>query len=132
MNMDEAYRKALDMERRREKSKRKAAQGKFEADVVHVDGWLDDSDNPDKLEPYSDGGDGVERLVASVDDDEREHDRRITAALSLLSASDRRFAEEILRGKSWRDLGFNSRQAFHQRLDRLVQKVRENGGFGKL
>ena len=130
--MNDGYRKALDMEGRREWSRRKSAQGSFEWNMARLGGWQENSDSPDVMDVYSDHGDGVERLVAMVDDDERECERRITAALSLLSASDRRFAEEILRGKSWRDLGFNSRQAFYQRLDRLVQKVRENGGFGKL
>ena len=130
--MNDGYRKALDMERRREWSRRKSAQESFEWNMARLGGWEENSDSPDVMDVYSDHGDGVERLVAMVDDDERECERRITAALSLLSASDRRFAEEILRGKSWRDLGFNSRQALNQRLDRLIQKVRKNGAFGKL
>ena len=130
--MNKSYKRALQLEYWRNYHKRQRPQGSFEYNMARLGGWEEDSDSPDVMDVYSDHGDGVERLVASVDDDEREHDRRITAALSLLSASDRRFAEEILRGKSWRDLGYEDHSGFYQRLDRLIQKVRKNGDFGKL
>ena len=126
----DSYENALKLERKRAWAWRQSEQGKFESSMLSLDALIASFEKADHIAVFSDRGAGVERIAAQ--DDEREHDRRITAALSLLSASDRRFAEEILRGKSWRDLGFNSRQAFYQRLDRLVQKVRENGGFGKL
>ena len=126
----DSYENALKLERKRAWAWRQSEQGKFESSMLSLDALIASFEKADHIAVFSDRGAGVERIAAQ--DDEREHDRRITAALSLLSASDRRFAEEILRGKSWRDLGFNSRQAFHQRLDRLVQKVRENGNFGKL
>ena len=136
MNMDEAYRKALDMERRREKSRRKSGQGSFYADVVHIDGWLEDSDNPDKLEPYSDHGDGVRKLIDGLD--EREHERKIAAALSRLSRKEREFAEAVLNGKTWQDLGYKTHPAFYRRLDRVIariiqiQKSLKNDDFGNL
>ena len=126
----DSYENALKLERKRAWAWRQSEQGKFESSMLSLDALIASFEKADHIAVFSDRGAGVERIAAQ--DDEREHDRRITAALSLLSASDRRFAEEILRGKSWRDLGFNSRQAFYQRLDRLVQKVRKNGGFGKL
>ena len=126
----DSYENALKLERKRAWAWRQSEQGKFESSMLSLDALIASFEKADHIAVFSDRGAGVERIAAQ--DDERERDRRITTALSLLSASDRRFAEEILRGKSWRDLGFNSRQAFHQRLDRLVQKVRENGGFGKL
>ena len=130
MRKDDNYEYALELERDRERKWRNTSQGKFESSMLSLDALIASFEKADHIAVFSDRGAGAERIAAQ--DDEREHDRRITAALSLLSASDRRFAEEILRGKSWRDLGFNSRQAFYQRLDRLVQKVRKNGGFGKL
>ena len=126
----DSYENALKLERKRAWAWRQSEQGKFESSMLSLDALIASFEKADHIAVFSDRGAGVERIAAQ--DDEREHNRRITTALSLLSASDRRFAEEILRGKSWRDLGFNSRQAFYQRLDRLVQKVRENGGFGKL
>ena len=126
----DSYENALKLERKRAWAWRQSEQGKFESSMLSLDALIASFEKADHIAVFSDRGAGVERIAAH--EDERERDRRITTALSLLSASDRRFAEEILRGKSWRDLGFNSRQAFYQRLDRLVQKVRENGGFGKL
>ena len=126
----DSYENALKLERKRAWAWRQSEQGKFESSMLSLDALIASFEKADHIAVFSDRGAGVERIAAQ--DDERERDRRITTALSLLSASDRRFAEEILRGKSWRDLGFNSRQAFYQRLDRLVQKVRENGNFGKL
>ena len=126
----DSYENALKLERKRAWAWRQSEQGKFESSMLSLDALIASFEKADHIAVFSDRGAGVERIAAQ--DEKSEHDRRITAALSLLSASDRRFAEEILRGKSWRDLGFNSRQAFYQRLDRLVQKVRKNGGFGKL
>ena len=126
----DSYENALNLERKRAWAWRQSEQGKFESSMLSLDALIASFEKADHIAVFSDRGAGAERIAAQ--DDERERERRIAAALSLLSSSDRRFAEEILRGKSWRDLGFNSRQAFYQRLDRLVQKVRKNGGFGKL
>ena len=123
MNMDEAYRKALDMERRREKSRRKSGQGAFYSDVVHIDGWLEDSDNPDKLEPYSDHGDGVRRLVAGLDEGERA--RHFKKVFERLSPEDRRFAEAVLGGKTWQNMGYADRRCFIQRLNRVMTRILE-------
>ena len=47
-------------------------------------------------------------------------------------------AEAVLHGKTWRDLGYTSRQGLNQRLDRIIaritqiQKSLKNGDFGKL
>ena len=124
------YKNALELERDRERKWRNTSQGKFESSMLSLDALVASFDKPDHIAVFSDRGAGVERIAAH--DDERERERRITAALSLLSASDRRFAEEILRGKSWRDLGYENNSGFYKRLDRLIQKVRENGDFGKL
>ena len=118
------------MEYVRECQWRNTSQGKFESSMLSLDALVASFDKPDHIAVFSDRGDGVERIAAH--DDERERERRIAAALSLLSASDRRFAEEILRGKSWRDLGYASRRGLNERLNRIIQKVRENGNFGKL
>ena len=124
------YKNALELERDRERKWRNTSQGKFESSMLSLDALVASFDKPDHIAVFSDRGAGVERIAAH--DEKSEHDRRIAAALSLLSASDRRFAEEILRGKSWRDLGYEDHSGFYQRLDRIIQKVRKNGDFGKL
>ena len=130
MRKDNSYKYTLEMEYVRECQWRNTSQGKFESSMLSLDALIASFEKADHIAVFSDRGAGVERIAAQ--DDERERDRRITTALSLLSASDRRFAEEILRGKSWRDLGYEDHSGFYQRLDRLIQKVRKNGNFGKL
>ena len=124
------YKYTPEMEYVRECQWRNTSQGKFESSMLSLDALVASFDKPDHIAVFSDRGAGVEQIAAH--DDERERERRIAAALSLLSSSDRRFAEEILRGKSWRDLGYRYHPAFYRRLDRLIQKVRKNGNFGKL
>ena len=126
----DSYENALKLERKRAWAWRQSEQGKFESSMLSLDTLVASFDKPDHIAVFSDRGAGVEQIAAH--DDERERERRIAAALSLLSSSDRRFAEEILRGKSWRDLGYRYHPAFYRRLDRLIQKVRKNGNFGKL
>ena len=47
-------------------------------------------------------------------------------------------AEAVLHGKTWRDLGYTSRQGLNQRLDRIITKITQiqkslkNGDFGNL
>ena len=50
--------------------------------------------------------------------------RQISAALKRLSPKDRRFAEEILRGESWREMGM-SKQLFSYRLGKILKKLSE-------
>ena len=126
----DSYENALKLERKRAWAWRQSEQGKFESSMLSLDALIASFEKADHIAVFSDRGASVERIAAQ--DDERERDRRITTALSLLSASDRRFAEEILRGKSWRDLGYASRRGLNERLNRLIQKVRKNGDFGKL
>ena len=136
MNMDEAYRKALDMEGRREWSRRRSAQGSFEWNMARLGGWEEDSDSPDVMDVYSDHGDGVRKLIDGLD--EREHERKIAAALSRLSRKEREFAEAVLNGKTWQDLGYKTHPAFYRRLDRVIariiqiQKSLKNDDFGNL
>ena len=136
MNMDEAYRKALDMEGRREWSRRRSGQGSFEWNMARLGGWEEDSDSPDVMDVYSDHGDGVRKLIDGLDEGERE--KKIAAALSRLSCKEREFAEAVLGGKTWQDLGYTSRQGLNQRLDRIIaritqiQKSLKNDDFGNL
>ena len=110
MNMDEAYRKAMDMEGRREWSRRRSAQGSFEWNMARLGGWEEDSDSPDVMDVYSDHGDGVRRLVAGLDEGERA--RHFKKVFERLSPEDRRFAEAVLGGKTWQNMGYADRRCF--------------------
>ena len=134
MNM--SYKRALEMEVNREWYWRKTAQGAFEASMVSLDALVESFDMPDNIAAFSDGGAAVERMNAA--DDERERERKIAAALSRLSRKEREFAEAVLGGKTWRDLGYVERTAFNDRLNRMIakitqiQKTLKNGDFGNL
>ena len=134
MNM--SYKRALEMERWREVKWRQTAQGAFESSMMSLDALTANYEKPDKLPLFSDGGAAVERMNAA--DDERERERKIAAALSRLSRKEREFAEAILDGKTWQDLGYTSRQGLNQRLDRIIaritqiQKSLKNDDFGNL
>ena len=134
MNM--SYKRALEMEVNREWYWRKTAQGAFEASMVSLDALVESFDMPDNIAAFSDGGAAVERMNAA--DDERERERKIAAALSRLSSKEREFAEAVLGGKTWRDLGYVERTAFNDRLNRMIAKITQiqkslkNGDFGNL
>ena len=123
MNMDEAYRKALDMEGRREWSRRRSAQGSFEWNMARLGGWEENSDSPDVMDVYSDLGDGVRRLVAGLDEGERA--RHFKKVFGRLSREDRSFAKAVLNGKTWQDMGYVERTAFNQRLNRVMTRILE-------
>ena len=134
MNM--SYKRALEMEVNREWYWRKTAQGAFETSMVSLDTLVTSFDKPDNIAAFSAHGASVERMCAA--DDERERERKIAAALSRLSRKEREFAEAVLGGKTWRDLGYVERTAFNDRLNRMIakitqiQKTLKNGDFGNL
>ena len=134
--MNKSYKRALEMEVNREWYWRKTAQGAFEASMVSLDALVESFDMPDNIAAFSDHGASVERMCAA--DDERERERKIAAALSRLSRKERDFAEEVLGGKTWQDLGYKNNSGFYKHLDRIIaritqiQKTLKNGDFGNL
>ena len=134
--MNKSYKRALEMERWREVKWRQTAQGAFESSMMSLDALTANYEKPDKLPLFSDGGAAVEQMNAA--DDERERERKIAAALSHLSHKEREFAEAILGGKMWQDMGYKTHPAFYRRLDRVIaritqiQKSLKNGDFGNL
>ena len=134
--MNKSYKRALKLEHWRDLHWLQTAQGAFEASMVSLDALVENFDMPDDIAAFSDGGAAVERMNAA--DDERERERKIAAALSRLSRKEREFAEAVLGGKTWRDLGYVERTAFNDRLNRMIakitqiQKTLKNGDFGNL
>ena len=134
--MNKSYKRALEMEVTREWKWRQTAQGAFQSSMISLDALTANYEKPDKLPLFSDGGAAVERMNAA--DDERERERKIAAALSHLSRKEREFAEAILNGKTWQDLGYYDRAGYNHRLNRVIaritqiQKSLKNGDFGNL
>ena len=104
--------------------------------MVSLDTLVTSFDKPDNIAAFSAHGASVERMCAA--DDERERERKIAAALSRLSRKEREFAEAVLGGKTWQDLGYKNNSGFYKHLDRIIaritqiQKSLKNGDFGNL
>ena len=134
--MNKSYKRALKLEHWRDLHWLQTAQGAFEASMVSLDALVESFDMPDNIAAFSDGGAAVERMNAA--DDERERERKIAAALSRLSRKEREFAEELLGGKMWQDMGYYDRAGYNHRLNRVIakitqiQKTLKNGDFGNL
>ena len=134
--MNKSYKRALEEEATREWFWRKTAQGAFESSMMSLDALTANYEKPDKLPLFSDGGAAVERMCAA--DDERERERKISAALSHLSHKEREFAEAVLHGKTWQDLGYENNSGFYKRFDRIIAKITQikkslkNDNFGNL
>ena len=120
MNMEEARRYCLKLERDRERSWRESRQGAFEASMLSLDEHMAKFDDPSKIATFSDGGRGATTVCtggADVPQDE------IDAALERLPEHDRAFALAVLGGKTWRDLGM-PKATFYRRLKKVEEEVR--------
>ena len=116
----ENYAKALKREKDREYQRRKAKQGRFEASMLSLDQHLESvSDDNDFICSWlDDNGAGRDKILRA------DGATTIAHALSCLTPEQRAFAEDILNGKSWNDLGI-TRQAFSKRMKIIEKKIRE-------
>ncbi|MBO5939701.1 MAG: hypothetical protein J6R18_00700 [Kiritimatiellae bacterium] len=112
MTMDEAYDYCLKLECDRERKHRNTDIGQIEASTLSLDQLVESFEDPSKIQIFSDSGKGRRSIRAS------ERAEEISVALSQLSASDRTFAQAVLEGKDWREMGI-SRQAFWKRLKKV-------------
>ena len=108
---NEDYAKALKREKDREYQRRKAKQGRFEASMLSLDQHLESVDDENDfiyswLDDDCKGRDGILRADGA---------NTIAYALSRLTPEQRAFAENVLNGKSWDDLGIPKR-TFNWRL----------------
>ena len=115
----ENYGKALKREKDREYQRRKAKKRKIQVTMLHLDDpRMTNLNSEDSPAWESDNGKGV-TLVLRAD-----ADNTIAHALSCLTPKLRAFAEDVLNGKSWNDLGI-TRQAFSKRMKIIEKKIRE-------
>ena len=112
MSLDEAYDYCLKLEYDREYSWRDSLQGSFESSMHSYDSLVDSFEDPSKIQILSDNGKGKENICAS------ESAEAISVALSRLPRRDRPFAEAVLQGKTWREMGIPKR-TFNWRLKKV-------------
>jgi hypothetical protein len=112
MSLDEAYDYCRKLEYDREYSWRDGLQGGFESSMHSYDNLVDSFEDPSKIQILSDNGKGKEYICAS------ESAEAVSVALSRLPRRDRPFAEAVLQGKTWREMGL-SRQGFWKRVKKI-------------
>ena len=109
----EDYAKALKREKDREYQRRKAKKRKIQVSMLHLDDpRMTNLNSEDSPAWESDDGKGELNIRAI------ERAEAITIALAKLSPNDRAFAQAVLDGKSWDDLGIPKR-TFNWRLKKL-------------
>ena len=82
---EQRYRKALKLEKDRERKHRVSDQGKFEASFASLDELIDKSDKPDKMTVLSNGGTGARSMYNVLDYPDRV--RRLEAARERIKES---------------------------------------------
>ena len=112
MSLDEAYNYCLKLEYDRERKHRDTDIGQIEASTLSLDQLVESFEDPSKIQIFSDSGKGGRSIRAS------ERAEEISVALSQLSASDRTFAQAVLEGKDWREMGIPKR-TFNWRLKKV-------------
>ena len=109
----ENYAKALKREKDREYQRRKAKKRKSQVTMLHLDDpRMTNLNSEDSPAWESDNGKGAD-LVLHAD-----ADNTIAHARSCLTPEQRAFAEDVLNGKKWDDLGIPKR-TFNWRLKKL-------------
>ena len=115
MNLEEARRRCLKLERDRERSWRESRQGAFEASMLSLDEHMAKFDDPSKIATFSDGGKGAESVRnggVELPEDVLEE------ALKRLPERDKAFAQDVLGGNGWRELELGKR-GFNKRLAKI-------------
>ena len=118
----ENYGKALKREKDREYQRRKAKQGRFEASMLSLDQHLESvGDDNDFICSWLDDNGAGELNIRAI-----ERAEAITIALAKLSPSDCTFAQAVLDGKSWRELGIPE-SSFYWRLKKIETFFQNSG-----
>ena len=112
MTMDEAYAYCRKLECDRERKHRDTDIGQIEASTLSLDQLVESFEDPSKIQIFSDCGKGDRNIHAS------ESAEAISIALSQLSASDRAFAQAVLEGKDWREMGI-TKPTFYRQLKKV-------------
>ena len=117
----ENYAKALKREKDREYQRRKAKKRKIQVTMLHLDDpRMTNLNSEDSPAWESDNGKGELNIRAI------ERAEAITIALAKLTPNDRAFAQAVLDGKSWRELGIPE-SSFYWRLKKIETFFQNSG-----
>ena len=119
MNLEEARRYCLKLERDRERSWRESRQGAFESSMLSLDEHMAKFDDPGKIATFSDGGNGAESIRNGGVDTPSDV---IEAALSQLSERDKAFARAVLDGKRWPEMRMPKR-TFNWKIKKVCSLI---------
>ena len=110
--MDEAYAYCRKLECDRERKHRDTDIGQIEASTLSLDQLVESFEDPSKIQIFSDRGKGRKSIRAS------ERAEEISVALSQLPARDQTFAQAVLEGKDWREMGI-TKPTFYRQLKKV-------------
>ena len=110
----ENYAKALKREKDREYQRRKAKQGRFEPSILSLDQHLESvgDDNDFICSWLDDNGAGRDKILRA------DGATTIAHALSCLTPEQRAFAEDVLKGKKWEEIGI-SESTFYRHMKKV-------------
>ena len=116
--MKEGRRRCLKRERDRERNWRGTGQGAFVASMPSLDECIAKSCDPSKMPMLSDGGSGAIAVRNGAD----AQSDALEDALDCLSDGDREFAQAVLDGKRWPELGMPKR-TFNWRMKKVCSII---------
>lgn len=116
----EIARVSYKQERDREGAHRRDTdKGRFEASMLSLDEHMAKFDDPSKIATFSDGGKGAESVRnggAELPEDVLEE------ALKRLPERDKAFAQDVLGGKRWAELGMPKR-TFNWKIKKVCSRI---------
>jgi hypothetical protein len=112
MTMGEVREYCNKLEKDRNYVRLKAKKRKIQIATLSLDKLIDSFEDPSEIKALSDNGAGRESILAVELEDE------VADALRKLPENYRPFAEAVLQGKTWRDMGI-SRQGFWKRVKKI-------------
>jgi hypothetical protein len=119
MTMGEVREYCNKLEKDRNYVRLKAKKRKIQIATLSLDKLIDSFEDPSEIKALSDNGAGRESILAVELEDE------VADALRKLPENYRPFAEAVLQGKTWRDMGLE-KYVFYRRLKKIETFFRQS------
>ncbi len=119
MSMGEVQEYCNKLEKDRNYVRLKAKKRKIQIATLSLDKLIDSFEDPSEIQALSDNGAGRESILAVELEDE------VADALRKLPENYRPFAEAVLQGKTWREMGLE-KYVFYRRLKKIETFFRQS------